>query len=345
MNTGNNTNTQTVKSAPRALSSSSASTSLDALNPEPSLEVLSPGAEFIQSYSPRKSTLSVSSKAKWSEIGPVVREVAAPLSTLQPSTLQPLMTAVTSLCVWAVGEGVALSAASVLSHSSIENFTAQAGQSASSYRAMLRRVAKANGVRTPAITGALPRRTRTSAYTAVQIDALRSYATALTNDHRRTVLFSMIYLSAGCGLVGDDLRRAAPGDVHQHDDVLVVRVGEHCVPMLAMFVSDFTDFLSNFDASSKIPFLGGRKSKNVTDRATGWVASVPGLPPFSVSALRSFFAVEHLARGTGTIELLTMLGIKSAEALDAYIEQVDVEPATCWAFSKEPVAKKRGGRS
>jgi hypothetical protein len=85
-------------------------------------------------------------------------------------------------------------------------------------------------------------------------------------------------------------------------------------------------------------------TKNITNRATAWVADVQGLPVFASSALRSFFALTHLTRGTGTIDLLRMLNIKSAEALDAYIDQVEITPAIC-PTTKKRAAKKRGGRS
>jgi hypothetical protein len=347
MNTGKNTSTKTTRANPSKRTASAPSLaarkSVAAAVPEVAVETeLSTGAAFINSYTPRRNTLRFST---WDEIALVVRGAAAPLAHLERSTLQPVMTALTSLCDWTVKECLTLSVDAVLSHASIENFTAQAGKSASSYRAMLRRVAKANGVVTPSITSALPRRARTTAYTLDQIDALRVYATALTNDHRRTALLSIIFLSAGCGLIGDELRRAAPVDVHRHGDALVFRAGDRCVPVLELFVEDFTQFLAEFDAASTTPFLGSKMTKNITNRATVWVADVPGLPVFACSALRSFFALTHLTRGTGTIELLRMLNVKSAEALDAYIDQVEITPLICPTTKKRASKNKRGGRS
>lgn len=344
MNTGKNTNTQTARETKKASASLTSKTKLD-VSPVVATDVLSPGAEFIATYSPRKQTLGAGQSTDWVKIGPVVREAVLPLSHLSPATIQPMMSSLTLLCVWALGEGVELSVASVLAHSSIENFTARAGQAASSYRSMLRRVAKANGVATPAINGKLPRRSRKAAYTRAEIDCIRSYAISHTSEHRRRVLSAILFLSGGCGLVGNELRRACPADVHLHDDVLVLRAGSRCVPVIDVLADGFAEFYKGFDPSSKVPFIGNKKTKNVTDMATVWVKDASGLPPFSASSLRSFFAVEHLLRGTGTIELLTLLDVKAVEALEAYIAQVPRVAVVCPAAPGKKRARKSGGRS
>ena len=264
----------------------------------------------------------------WTAVCPFVVDCIEALGLAAGASSLRTVRVLARIAVWAVEEGMPLDVEVVLDPDTVERFAtsgAAVGVSASTYRAVLRRVGPLLTDKAPweHRGGGLARRQVAKPYSAVELAGLRSDALDQPTAGRIRAARALLALGAGAGLDGRWVARVRAADVERTRGGVLVAVGEPAarrVPVLA----DWEDEVVDLAASAGAEFLVGGRSQS-RNRAGALAASLVvanGHPRFSASRLRSTWLVTHLAVSTRLPELARAAGLQGVTVLSDLLEFV-----------------------
>lgn len=265
---------------------------------------------------------------RWERVRPFVNDCARQLPTAGSSGTTRTLRVLARLAVWAVDEGIALDAESILDPDTVERFVTQGltgDPSRPTYRAVLRRIG-------PILTKCAPweprpvpmaRRQVARPYLAGEIEALVGDARRQHTPAKRQAALALVILGVGAGLDGRWITRVRAEDVVIDGEVVLVRVGEpasRLVPVLARWEAEAVDLAS----SAGEQFLVGGYSTS-RNRASSLVSALevpPGHPRLSAARLRSTWLLWHLNAGTRLPELAAAAGLQGVTVLSDLLDDV-----------------------
>ncbi len=246
---------------------------------------------------------------------------------LAPTTSRTLRV-LSRLAAWAVEEGIALDAESILDPDTVERFVTYGltGESSrATYRSVLRRIG-------PLLTRTAPweprpatiaRRQVAQPYAAVEIETLVADSGRQSTAAKRRAARALLALGAGAGLDGRWVTRVRAEDVVVDDQVVLVRAGEpgpRSVPVLARWESDVIELVST--AGDEYLVGGHSTSRNRASSLASGLAVPPGHPRLSAARLRSTWLLWHLCAGTRLPELATAAGLQGVTVLSDLLDHV-----------------------
>ncbi len=290
-------------------------------------------SDLLDVYAPWKAKTRICTAAQWDQIRPFVEELLTRMDLGQTRGTRRYLTALTALSAFANQEGHSLDVATVLSEPMIEQWVATLPGSQATYRSTLRKVARELGISTPISSSAVayPARPSAQPYTPAEVAALLAFARALSNQHRQISLRALLALGLGAGLARSALRDVTATSVHRHeagptesadddaDPELFVITQGRCVPVLARYGPE----LEALCALRPTGPLIGTSGKDLTRNHVGWVGERAGTPALNPDRLRATWIVEHLAGGTGLVELITISGLATCDSLSGFLAYVN----------------------
>ena len=291
--------------------------------------------DFVKQYNPARDSRGFVSKEEWREIRPFVRQAISPLMDLKATSLRPFLIALTRLGVFAHKNAQAMKVEIVLSPAMIKAFVATLKKGERDVEPNLWRLAKAWNLvpSSESVTDGVPRPDYLTPYTTDEIDALVDAALNQPTTLRSATLLSIIFLGAGAGVVRIDAREVTSTDIHFHSDgSMFVFAGDHCAKVLPEFV-ELANQVRALRPTGRL--RGDRDPSNLTANAAVWIKGRRGVPALSADRLRATYMCALLESGTGLLDLLSWSGLKSAEALDGYINQVSGSTSDCEFEAKE----------
>jgi len=229
---------------------------------------------------------------------------------------------------WAVDEGIALDAESILDPDTVERFVTHGltgDPSRATYRAVLRRIG-------PLLTKSAPweprpvsvaRRKVAPPYSAGEIEALGGHARCQHTPAKRQAARAFVALGAGAGLDGRWVTQVRAEDIVIDGQVVLVRVGEpapRLVPVLARWEAEVMDLASL--AEDQFLVGGYSTSRNRASALTSGLVVPPGHPRLSAARLRSTWLLGHLNAGTRLPELAAAAGLQGVTVLSDVLRDV-----------------------
>lgn len=285
-------------------------------------------SELLAAYSPWKAKTKICSVAEWHAIKSFVEATFTELGLGPTRGARRYLTAITAVSAFCFREGRELSKETVFSTPVIEQWTSTLANNQATYRSTLRKIARQLGIEQDAAASpSYPPRPVALGYTDAEVQALLSFAKSLSNTNRQISLRALLALGLGAGLARSALRDVSAASLHTHDaaGTLFVFTQDRCVPLRA----EFADELSALCELRPTGPLIGVSRRDLTNRHVAWVGQRAGVPELSPDRLRSTWILWHLRQGTSLQELMDISGLKSASALDAYLDQIARPQALC----------------
>jgi hypothetical protein len=153
-------------------------------------------------------------------------------------------------------------------------------------------------------------------YSSAELEALRVFASTMTNQNRRTSLLALLCLGAGCGLSRGNLRGVTASSVHFHGDRLFVRSPHRCSVVLPNYV----ELLHGLCALRPEGQLIGAQKRNVTTSIVTWTHQRVGIPELNSDRLRSTYIVALFDNGVSLYELVSWTGSRYVATFAEYFE-------------------------
>ena len=267
-------------------------------------------------------------EATWRTLRPFVLGCISQLPVAGWSSTTRTLRVLSRLAAWAVAEGMALDAESLLDPDTVERFVTQGlsgDPSRATYRAVLRRIG-------PLLTRTAPweprpkpmsRRQVARPYTAGEIETLTSDAARQSTKSRNRAARALLALGAGAGLDGRWVARVKAENVVVDTDGVRIRVGEpasRVVPVLARWEREVTELASS--AGDQYLVGGYSTSRNRASSLTSGLKVPPGHPRLSAARLRSTWLLWHLTAGTRLPELAAAAGLQGVTVLSDLLDEV-----------------------
>jgi hypothetical protein len=268
-------------------------------------------ATAIERFSPRTASAEVSRFAK---------ELTAAARPESQNRAKAFLFAACRLGAFCESVGLALSPTVVLCDAVIERCchpktTAMSPPTRRTVRTNLRAISRA--VCPVAPTVALSRERAKAPYSAAEIAAYLQLADAQPTKARRLHASALVCLSAGAGLVGQDLKAVRGDDVVSRSGgvVVTVRAGRRprCVPVLAAY---HPRLVASAAWSGTRLLIGGTspERRNVTTPLTASLSGGRDLPRIDVARLRATWLCE-VAEAIGLKAFMAAAGIVCSQRL------------------------------
>ena len=267
--------------------------------------------EVIEQFTPRTASAKVAGFA---------RELVRAACPKSPTRAKALLFAACRLGVFCESAGLELVPEVVLCDSVIERSchpktTAMSQPTRRTVRSNLRAIAREVRPGPPSV--ALSRERAKAPYTSAQIAAYLALADTQPTQARSLRASALVCLSAGAGLVGQDLRGVCGSDVTCRSGGVVVCVSEGRRPRTIPVLAPYHDRL--LDAAS---WAGGRlliggtspARRNVTTPLTSSLAGGAELPRLDIARLRATWLTE-VAAMIGLRAFMDAAGITCSQRL------------------------------
>jgi hypothetical protein len=281
--------------------------------------------DFITHFDGTHGRVRTCTKDEWAAIALVFRAALEPMAWMAPSSLRKFCAPLKCLCVWVHTQGLPLSLSVVLDQQVIEAYCQTLAQHSVEERSLLRRVARENGMVTPTTPLGFKRRTIAKPYSSAELEALRVFASTMTNQNRRTSLLALLCLGAGCGLSRGHLRGVTAASVHHHGERLFVRSASRCSFVLA----DYVERLEAVCTLRPVGQLVGLQKRNVTSTVAAWTHQRVGIPALSGDRLRSSYIVALIDQGASLYELVSWTGSRYVATYAEYFEYARPVASPC----------------
>lgn len=287
----------------------------------------------IDSYLPVKGGAAFVSPPEWRRLAQVVRAGVRPMAYLERVGVRPYLKGMTLLAKWADEKGYALELDVVLSESLIWAFVKQQPFGAFDYEPHLWRLAAAHRTLSATVTkrAAIPRPSYLAPYSDDELAKLISFASDLTNQHRRATLLAIIALGAGCGISRHRLRGVTATSIHQHGGETFVSSTSACAKVTASFVPLLREVAALRPEGPLVKALG----TNLTAHAVEWTKGRRGVPVLSADRLRATYVVALLESDARTLDVLQWTGLQKLEGLQGYLPYVKRPTPSCSHLRKE----------
>ncbi|MHB1087203.1 MAG: hypothetical protein ACYC19_00390 [Acidimicrobiales bacterium] len=287
----------------------------------------------IDSYLPVKGGAAFVSLPEWRRLAQVVRAGVRSMAYLERVGVRPYLKGMTLLAKWADEKGYALELDVVLSESLIWAFVKQQPFGAFDYEPHLWRLAAAHRTlsATAAKRAAMPRPSYLAPYSDDDLAKLISFASDLTNQHRRAALLAIIALGAGCGISRHRLRGVTAKSIHQHGGETFVLSSSACAKVSAVFVPLLREVAALRPEGPLVKALG----TNLTAHAAEWTKGRRGVPVLSADRLRATYVVALLESDARTLDVLQWTGLQKLEGLQGYLSYVKRQTPSCSHLRKE----------
>jgi integrase len=283
------------------------------------------GADFVASYDGSRGHQAPCSKAQWRVVRPSLLVALAPVSGLSPYAVRRYANAYARLAAWAIEQGLDLDPARLLSPDVAEAYLASQTKGRADQRAALRRLARAHGIEEAATPLGYVRRPALAPYSELEVEALWSYASGLSNVTRRTGLSALLALGLGAGLSRSSLRGVGAEDVHRHGDDPFVRTSGRCAKVRPEFVARLKEVASSRPSGDLI----GQPTRNITSSIVEWASGRVGVPPLRPDRLRSTYICRWLEDGASLLELMAWTGMRRLDSIDHYLDYVEPPHSLC----------------
>jgi len=288
---------------------------------------------LIENYLPVKGTNALVKPPQWKRVQKLVKEAVMPFASLHDVAVRSYLKAMLLLAMWADDNGYALELDVVLSENLIWAFVKQEPFGAFDYEPHLWRLAaEHHTVSAVAITrGKIARPKYLTPYSDDELAKLISFASDLTNQHRRETLLAIIVLGAGCGISRHRLRGVTAKSLHQHVGETFVSSFDLCTKVETAFVPLLVEVAALRNEGPLVRALGN----NLTAHAAEWTKGLHGVPVLSSDRLRATYVVKLLESGTSTLDVLRWTGVEKLEGLQGYLPYVKNQPCECNHLRKE----------
>lgn len=287
----------------------------------------------IDSYLPVKGGAAFVSPPELRRLAQVVRAGVRPMAYLERVGVRPYLKGMTLLAKWADEKGYELELDVVLSEKLIWAFVKQQPFGAFDYEPHLWRLAAAHRTLSATATkrAAIPRPSYLAPYSDDDLAKLISFASDLTNQHRRATLLAIITLSAGCGISRHRLRGVTAKSIHQHGGETFVSSSSACAKVSASFVPLLREVAALRPEGPLVKALG----TNLTAHAAEWTKGRRGVPVLSADRLRATYVVTLLESDARTLDVLQWTGLQKVEGLQGYLPYVKRPTPSCSHQRKE----------
>lgn len=287
----------------------------------------------IDSYLPVKGGAAFVSPPEWRRLAQVVRAGVRPMAYLERVGVRPYLKGMTLLAKWADEKGYALELDVVLSESLIWAFVKQQPFGAFDYEPHLWRLAAAHRTVSATATkrAVIPRPSYLAPYSDDELTNLISFASDLTNQHRRATLLAIIALGAGCGISRHRLRGVTAKSIHQHGGETFVSSSSACAKVTAIFVPLLREVAALRPEGPLVKALG----TNLTAHAVEWTQGRREVPVLSADRLRATYVVALLESDARTLDVLQWTGLQKLEGLQGYLPYVKRPTPSCSHLRKE----------
>lgn len=288
---------------------------------------------LVESYLPVKGVHALVKPPQWKRVRELVKSGVMPLASYHESSLRPYLKAMLLLAKWADDNGYSLEIDVVLSEKLIWAFVKQQPFGAFDYEPHLWRLAAAHRTlsATAAKRAAMPRPSYLAPYSDDDLARLISFASDLTNQHRRATLLAIIALGAGCGISRHRLRGVTAKSIHQHGGETFVSSSSACAKVSASFVPLLREVAALRPEGPLVKALG----TNLTAHAVEWTKGRRGVPVLSADRLRATYVVALLESDARTLDVLQWTGLQKVEGLQGYLPYVKRPTPSCSHQRKE----------
>lgn len=288
---------------------------------------------LIENYLPAKGAHALVSPPQWKRVQVLVKEAVMPFASLHDVAVRSYLKAMLLLAMWADENGYALELDVVLTENLVWAFVKQQPFGAFDYEPHLWRLAAAHHTVSEAATtrSQIVRPRYLAPYSDDELAKLISFASDLSNQHRRDTLLAIIVLGAGCGISRHRLRAVTAKSIHQHGGETFVSSFDFCAKVSADFVPLLHEVAAVRPEGPLVRALGN----NLTAHAAEWTKERRGVPVLSADRLRANYVVALLESGTSTLDVLRWTGLQKLEGLQGYLPYVKHQPRKCNHLRKE----------
>lgn len=288
---------------------------------------------LIENYLPAKGAHALVSPPQWKRVQVLVKEAVMPFASLHDVAVRSYLKAMLLLAMWADENGYALELDVVLTENLVWAFVKQQPFGAFDYEPHLWRLAAAHHTVSEAATtrSQIVRPRYLAPYSDDELAKLISFASDLSNQHRRDTLLAIIVLGAGCGISRHRLRGVTAQSIHRHGGEMFISSFDLC----AKVSSDFVPLLREVAALRPEGPLVRACGTNLTTYAVEWTNGRRGVPVLSGDRLRANYVVTLLESGTSTLDVLRWTGLQKFEGLQGYLPYVKHQPRSCNHLRKE----------
>ena len=282
---------------------------------------------LIENYLPVKGAHALVNPPQWKRVQALVKEAVVPFASLHDAAVRTYLKAMLLLAVWADEKGYPLELDVVLSENLVWAFVKQQPFGTFDYEPHLWRLAAAHHTVSVAATnrGAVPRPSYLAPYSGDDLAKLISYASDLSNQHRRQTLLSIIVLGAGCGISRSRLRDVSAKSIHQHGGETFISSSTVCAKVSADFVPLLREVAAFRPEGPLVRAIG----TNLTAHAAEWTKGRRGVPVLSADRLRATYVVALLESNASTLDVLRWSGLRKLEGLQGYLDYVPRQVRTC----------------
>jgi hypothetical protein len=285
---------------------------------------------FLERYTPLRGKDQMVSAAEWELVRPVVLQAVEPLAHLSKYTLRPFLGALIRLASFAHRYGYEMDVKVLLDPVLVQSFISSVASEAKSPAPYLWRLSRTWGLVDELHPG-VPRPDYRAPYSDDEMAALLLAAHNQSSTHRTTTLLAIIFLGAGCGVTREAARDVTATDVHRHGEAWFVRTPRYCARVRDGFLPFFYEVVE-YRPSGRL--RGGAEYRNVTVKATKWLADRRGVPALSVDRLRATYVCSMLRDGVTVTDVVAWTGLKNTEGLNRYLAYVPASPSICEYPSK-----------
>ncbi len=281
--------------------------------------------DFITQFDGTHGRVRTYTKEEWMAVAPVFRAALEPMAWMAPHSLRKFCAPLKSLCVWVHTQGLPLSLPVVPDQQVIEAYCQTLALHQVEQRSLLRRVARESEMTTPTTPLGFKRRVVPKPYSSAELEALRVFASTMTNQNRRTSLLALLCLGAGCGLSRGNLREVTASSVHLHGERLFVRSPHRC----SLVLPDYVERLEAVCALRPEGQLIGPHRRKVTSTVVAWTHQRVGIPALSGDRLRSSYIVALIDNGASLNELVSWSGTRYFATYAEYFEYATSVASPC----------------
>jgi hypothetical protein len=263
---------------------------------------------------------------QWKRVQTLVKDAVMPFACYHDAALRTYLRAMLLLAMWADDHGYPLELNVVLSENLVWAFVKQQPFGAFDYETHLWRLASAHHTVSLVATtrSQVARPSYLAPYSDDELTKLISFASDLTNQHRRETLLTIIALGAGGGISRHRLRGVTAKSLHRHGDITFIASFDLCAKVSPKFVPLLHEVVT-FQPTG--PLVQARGT-NLTAFAAEWTTQHRGVPVLSGDRLRATYIVGLLETEV-TADVLRWSGLLKLEGLQGYLPYVSTQTSTC----------------